>query len=126
MKITFTQRRFSEAYETDAVDAFIDRLEQALQRGDGSLGAEDVRTVAFAPVRFATGYDMAEVDDFLDHVAIELLEGRMEYDPARDYSVRGDRGAARRSPAAPPRPEPAGSHPAEQRGFLARLFGGGR
>lgn len=119
MKITFTLRRFSEAYDVDAVDVFIDRLEQALLRSDGSLGVEDVRAVLFKPVRFQGGYDMAEVDDFLDEVAIPLLEGRMTYDPAHDYSPQG-------LEAAPQRHEMAESHPAEQRGFFARLLGGSR
>ncbi|MGO2584082.1 MAG: DivIVA domain-containing protein [Brachybacterium tyrofermentans] len=118
MKITFTLRTFSEAYDVEAVDEFIDRLEQALLRGDGALGVEDVRAVVFEPVRFRAGYDMAEVDDFLDGVAIQLLEGRMAYDPAHDYSPQG--------PQSSPRHEMPGSRPAEPRGFFARLFGGNR
>lgn len=119
MKVTFTQRTFSEAYDVETVDHFIDRLEQALLRGDGSLRVEDVRGIAFEPVRFRAGYDMAEVDDFLDGVAIQLLEGRMAYDPAHDYSPRGPQ-------ASPQQHEMPGDHPAEQRGFFARLFGGSR
>lgn len=119
MKISFTLRKFAEAYDVDAVDEFIDRLEQALLRGDGSLGVDDIRAVVFEPVRFQAGYDMEEVDDFLDGVAIQLLEGTMAYDPAHDYSPR-------RLKAAPQRASTAGGHPAEQRGFFARLLGGGR
>lgn len=119
MRVTFTQRTFSEAYDVEMVDHSIDRLEQALVRGDGSVSTEDVHAVVFATVRFQAGYDMGEVDDFLDEVAIPLLEGGMAYDPAHDYSPRGPQ-------ASPQRHEMRGDHPAEQRGFFARLFGGGR
>ncbi|MGP9680351.1 DivIVA domain-containing protein [Brachybacterium sp. AOP3-A1-3] len=127
MKISFTSRKFAEAYEMPAVDDFIDRLEQAILRGDGSVPTEDVHAVVFAPVRFQAGYDMEEVDDFLDEVAIPLLEGRIAYDPEHDYSRQSRGGVPQQTEQDPePRSGPRGGHPAERGGFFARLLGGGR
>lgn len=127
MKITFTLRTLAEAYDVEAVDEFIDRLEQALLRGDGALGVEDVRAVVFEPVRFRAGYDMEEVDDFLDGVAVPLLEGRIAYDPEHDYSRQSRGGVPQQTEQDPePRSGPRAGHPAERGGFFARLLGGGR
>ena len=37
--------------------------------------ADEVRNVRFTPVRFREGYDMSEVDDFLDQVVAALESG---------------------------------------------------
>ncbi|WP_113690583.1 DivIVA domain-containing protein [Amycolatopsis albispora] len=53
-------------YDEDAVDAFLDRIEQTL-RGADHLTPADVRNVAFAKAsRGRRGYVEDEVDAFLD------------------------------------------------------------
>jgi DivIVA domain-containing protein len=70
MDITFTPTRFSEGYDIDQVDDFLDRCEHALATGDGSVTAADVAGMRFATTRFKPGYAMEEVDDFLDSVLV--------------------------------------------------------
>ena len=41
----------------------------------GEVIAERIRTVRFTPVRIREGYDMGEVDDFLDQVTRAALSG---------------------------------------------------
>ena len=43
-------------------------------RPEAPLTAAAVRASTFTPVKFREGYDMAEVDDFLDRVADRLTE----------------------------------------------------
>jgi DivIVA domain-containing protein len=105
MKIRFSPVRFSEGYEMEEVDDFLDRVERALLSGDGSVTAQDVAGARFTPVRFAEGYDMQEVDAALDDVLMPLITGSRSYDPEHDYSPR----SASRTSQGP--------------GFLARLLG---
>lgn len=113
MRIRFSTRRFGEGYDTDEVDAFLDRCEQALVRRDGSLTAEEALGQRFTPRR--SGYAMDEVDEFLDTVLVPMLKDPQAhpYDPEREHTVGAGRAAN-------------GPSSAEQRpGFFSRLFGGG-
>jgi DivIVA domain-containing protein len=68
------------------------------------LTAEDVRNKRFTPVRLREGYDMREVDQFLDEVEAELARlrgepdqlGRREDDPGpRPAALPGPRSSSR-------------------------------
>ncbi|MCV7234831.1 cell division protein DivIVA [Mycobacterium branderi] len=65
-------------YNEDEVDAFLDRVEEALRNPRAStLTAADVRGVAFnKPPIGRRGYNEDEVDAFLDRVEKELQQRR--------------------------------------------------
>jgi DivIVA domain-containing protein len=123
MDITFTPTRFSEGYDIDQVDDFLDRCEHALATGDGSVTAADVAGMRFATTRFKPGYAMEEVDDFLDSVLVPRfreLEQSAGVPAGEGAAVPSGQGAADASPAPAP-------HPAEQTpGLLSRLLGRAR
>ncbi|MEI7779821.1 MAG: DivIVA domain-containing protein, partial [Actinomycetes bacterium] len=79
-----------------------------VQRGDQmTLTPEDVRNKQFATVRFKEGYDLDEVDKFLDDVEAELLRLAAESDElraqlARNASPPVTAPIAPSAPAAPP------------------------
>lgn len=81
------------------------------------LTPEDVESKTFTPVRLREGYDMAEVDQFLDEVASSLktLIARSEEVPAAAESTSGRGSTAVAPPVVEAKPEPA---PA-QRGTLS-------
>ena len=60
----FTTTRWREGYSRDQVDAAVDRVLT------GGLTADEVRALVFQPVRNGPGYDMGEVDDWLDGVMV--------------------------------------------------------
>lgn len=85
----FTPVRFRAGYDMAEVDQLLDEVQAELQRSvdergrscrgcDASAGSEhrlsaaDVQEKRFTPVRFREGYDMDEVDLFLDDVQVEL------------------------------------------------------
>lgn len=72
-RLAFTRVRLREGYDLAEVDAFMERVHRALESGDGSVTAEDVRNVRFSPVRIRQGYDMGEVDAELDRIAAGLV-----------------------------------------------------
>src|SRR4026207_1162566 len=62
----------------------------------------------FTPVRLRGGYDMGEVDQFLDEVEAELERLNKENDDLRQKLATAPRGGPREAPApAPPGPQPA-------------------
>lgn len=74
--VRFTPVGFSEGYDMDEVDAFLDRIAQAA--GPGGAGVttqlcDEVEHVRFTPVRMVGGYDMDEVDTFVDSVITTAL-----------------------------------------------------
>jgi DivIVA domain-containing protein len=91
------------------------------------LTPEDVRSKRFTPVRFREGYDMSEVDRFLDEVEAELerltsenddLRTKLEVAPASSGSDAGgadSRPAPVEAPSAAPdeTPAPASERPAK-------------
>jgi DivIVA domain-containing protein len=81
------------------------------------LTPEDVSNKRFTPVRLREGYDMGEVDQFLDEVEAELARLTRENDDLRAKLSAAQSGAVEApAPAAapvvePPAPEPVASAP---------------
>lgn len=126
MDVRFTPARFRAGYDLTEVDAFLDRCDQALSSGDGSITAQSVLAMRFTPTKFREGYEMDEVDAFLDDVLAPRFAALGPGGAAAQAAPAQD--AAQGSPAQPDpalgaqRPVP---HPAEQRGgFFSRLFRG--
>ena len=69
------------------------------------LTPEDVSNKRFTPVRLREGYDMGEVDQFLDEVESELARLTRENDDLRAKLSAAQSGAVDSAPA--PMPEPA-------------------
>ena len=73
------------------------------------LTPEDVSNKRFTPVRLREGYDMGEVDQFLDEVEAELARLTRENDDLRSKLSAAQSGASETPAAAapePPAPEP--------------------
>jgi DivIVA domain-containing protein len=68
------------------------------------LTPEDVSNKRFTPVRLREGYDMGEVDQFLDEVEAELARLTKENDDLRSKLSSAQTGAP--APVAKPEPEP--------------------
>jgi DivIVA domain-containing protein len=73
------------------------------------LTPEDVSNKRFTPVRLREGYDMGEVDQFLDEVEAELARLTRENDDLRAKLSAAQAGAL--EPAAPPMAEPVAPEP---------------
>ena len=67
------------------------------------LTPEDVSNKRFTPVRLREGYDMGEVDQFLDEVEAELERLNKENDDLRQKLATAQRGGVE-TPSAPPPP----------------------
>ncbi|HEY0903047.1 MAG TPA: DivIVA domain-containing protein [Marmoricola sp.] len=87
------------------------------------LTPEDVSNKRFTPVRLREGYDMGEVDQFLDEVESELERLNKENDDLRTKLASAQRGGGEPSAPAPqvertpeptPAPAPAASAPAQE------------
>src|SRR5215218_2903692 len=72
------------------------------------LTPEDVSNKRFTPVRLREGYDMGEVDQFLDEVESELARLTKENDELRSKLAAAQQGhpAAFTQPEPMPEPEP--------------------
>jgi DivIVA domain-containing protein len=70
------------------------------------LTPEDVSNKRFTPVRLREGYDMGEVDQFLDEVEAELARLTKENDDLRSKLSAAQTGSAP-APVRAPEPEPA-------------------
>src|ERR671918_6510 len=79
------------------------------------LTPEDVRNKRFTPVRLREGYDMGEVDQFLDEVEAELERLHKENDDLRQKLAAAQRSGGESSAPAPQAvertPEPAPAPP---------------
>src|SRR3954462_2623671 len=78
------------------------------------LTPEDVSNKRFTPVRLREGYDMGEVDQFLDEVEAELARLTRENDDLRTKLSAAQSGASFEAPVAtpePPAPEPVMTAP---------------
>ena len=73
------------------------------------LTPEDVSNKRFTPVRLREGYDMGEVDQFLDEVEAELARLTRENDDLRARLSAAQSGAVESAPA--PMPEPPAPAP---------------
>jgi DivIVA domain-containing protein len=69
------------------------------------LTPEDVSNKRFTPVRLREGYDMGEVDQFLDEVEAELARLTRENDDLRAKLAAAQAGGAARAPEKAPEPE---------------------
>jgi DivIVA domain-containing protein len=81
------------------------------------LTPEDVSNKRFTPVRLREGYDMGEVDQFLDEVEAELARLTRENDDLRAKLSAAQSGAVDSAPAPmpePPAPEPVAATPEPQ------------
>src|SRR3954463_11682812 len=81
------------------------------------LTPEDVSNKRFTPVRLREGYDMGEVDQFLDEVEAELARLTRENDDLRTKLSAAQSGASFEAPVAtpePPAPEPVMTAPAPE------------
>jgi DivIVA domain-containing protein len=82
------------------------------------LTPEDVSNKRFTPVRLREGYDMGEVDQFLDEVEAELARLTRENDDLRTKLSAVQSGGGDAMPAAttpePPAPEPVAATPAPE------------
>jgi DivIVA domain-containing protein len=80
------------------------------------LTPEDVSNKRFTPVRLREGYDMGEVDQFLDEVESELERLNKENDDLRTKLSAAQRGGGEAAPAPAPviekTPEPVAATPA--------------
>ncbi len=68
--VMFGRTRFTEGYNEDQVDVFLDKM-IALLREHRAL-ASDVRAARFGTTRMRSGYSQAEVDGFLSHLATQI------------------------------------------------------
>jgi DivIVA domain-containing protein len=111
--VSFTPVRFREGYSVDEVDAFLEQAAQSMPGGpvdrrtdvveqptnpaarSGTPSADD-RPAAFHPprqaplfstVKFGEGYDMAQVDDFVDRV-MATANGRPVDRPVTPAEIR--------------------------------------
>jgi DivIVA domain-containing protein len=76
------------------------------------LTPEDVSNKRFTPVRLREGYDMGEVDQFLDEVEAELARLNRENDDLRAKLSAAQSGAPMETaPEPPPAPEPVATAP---------------
>ncbi len=71
------------------------------------LTPEDVSNKRFTPVRLREGYDMGEVDQFLDEVEAELARLTKENEDLRAKLAAAQAGAPAAAPAPVPTPAPA-------------------
>jgi DivIVA domain-containing protein len=70
------------------------------------LTPEDVSNKRFTPVRLREGYDMGEVDQFLDEVEAELARLTRENDDLRSKLSAAQSGASEAATPEPPAPAP--------------------
>ena len=108
----FQSTKFTEGYDQDEVDDFLDRVVATLRAREGGAPADRPLTVAdldaqsFTTTKFREGYSQPDVDALLERVRVQL-------------------GAA---PTPAPRLSPVDVAPPvvveEKRGFWRRLFGG--
>src|SRR5436190_5130726 len=74
--------------------------------GNMPLTPEDVSNKRFTPVRLREGYDMGEVDQFLDEVEAELARLTKENDDLRTKLSSAQSGGPAAISAPEPEPEP--------------------
>jgi len=73
--VQFRTVRFTEGYDEDQVDDFLDQVALALAEpadGPQRLTSAEVKRIDFKATRLKEGYDMDEVDSFLDRVELEF------------------------------------------------------
>lgn len=68
---TFSTTSMREGYDVDEVDRAVDEILDNLSLPEPRFGADRVTGLRFTPVRLQQGYDMGEVDSWLDLAAAE-------------------------------------------------------
>jgi DivIVA domain-containing protein len=117
LNVKFQSTKFTEGYDQDEVDDFLDRVVATLRAREGGSPADRPVTVAdldersFTTTKFREGYAQGDVDDFLDGLRAELA-GAQVVAPSTA------------PPAAPSEAAVPGVVTVEKRGFWRRLFGG--
>ena len=112
LNVKFQSTKFTEGYDQDEVDDFLDRVVATLRAREGGAPAERPVTAAdldersFTTTKFREGYAQGDVDGLLDRLRGELA---------------GAPSVAR--PAVSPEAVP-GVVVEEKKGFWRRLFGG--
>ena len=71
---SFRRVRWREGYSIEEVDAFVDRVTEALRSASPSIGPDDITGVTFAAVRLREGYSMQDVDEWLDQAESALRD----------------------------------------------------
>lgn len=79
---TFSTTKWREGYDQGQVDAYLERIGEALAAWERrtvlgvspAITGDEVVSVRFSPTKFRAGYDQGEVDDFLDQVTSALRE----------------------------------------------------
>ena len=110
----FMPTKFREGYEMAEVDQFLDQIARTLGRleagytsdADGGrlVAPDDVRNKQFVATKFRGGYDVDQVDDFLDKVQVTLTEyvaraTRGELTPRADEAVSPQETPAQAAPS---------------------------
>ncbi|WP_271394419.1 DivIVA domain-containing protein [Neomicrococcus lactis] len=124
--VTFSAVTFHEGFETTEVDNFLTHVREALEaheRGpryrlpDGVLVSAEIPDISFNTTRYREGYDMGEVNEFIDRIHETLYryeQGRGEF----AFPTRGTaQNVSAESPAAPsvqPSPASAASVPNQE------------
>ena len=67
----FSTTSIREGYDTDEVDRAVDLILHNLALPEPRFGADQITVLRFTPVRLQQGYDMGEVDSWLDLAAAE-------------------------------------------------------
>ena len=99
-RAAFTSVQFREGYTKGEVEAFVGRATEALASPVPTLRPEEVRAIRFSTVRLQQGYEMREVDTYLDDLEQHLAE-RLRDQPRAEGREPGD--ADLRDGPAPPR-----------------------
>lgn len=72
---SFTHTKWRAGYAIDDVDAFVQRAIASLEAQHAlPMTSTEVQDVRFTPVLLRSGYDMGEVDAWLDALAARLSE----------------------------------------------------
>jgi DivIVA domain-containing protein len=66
---TFSTTSLREGYDTDEVDRAVELILDNLALPEPRFGADQITVLRFTPVRLQQGYDMGEVDSWLDLAA---------------------------------------------------------
>ena len=80
MGVRFRQTRWPAGYSVQEVDNFVALVEDALASVVPRVSSTDVAACRFTPVQFKPGYDMNEVDEYLEQ-ARRLLRDREDQLP---------------------------------------------
>jgi len=92
----FRQTRWPAGYSVEEVDRFVAVVEDALASEVPRISSTDIATRRFTPVQLKPGYDMDEVDQYLERARLRLRdrEGQRSPSPRPTTDVSGAAAAA--------------------------------